>query len=83
MSDRHYGLKVGDRIAHPSLDGSKIRGTVVELCALDNNGVMVKWDHSGNVGKAVAEWCDKLDPVNEAISKALDEMRDERFGKQS
>lgn len=55
---RWYGLRPGDRVCQ-SFGGTEIRGTVIKLHGMDNNGctIRVRRGRVFSEVKAVCEWC--------------------------
>lgn len=70
MSGRHYGLKVGQRVAYnpgvyiaPGIGNIKSKKrlyVVVGFDGMDNNRVLLKELGKKKIVSAVAEWCKKI-----------------------
>ncbi|MFH1316768.1 MAG: hypothetical protein ABII01_04565 [Candidatus Woesearchaeota archaeon] len=58
MSERHYGLKIGDVVKYPKRNNPNI-GKVVGLDYLDNNGGMIKIKN-GELMHIVCERCEVI-----------------------
>lgn len=54
--NRHYGLKIGDRVKQCAFNRT-IEGYVVELHVMDNNGATIRLD-DGREMNVVCEWCE-------------------------
>jgi hypothetical protein len=57
--DRHYGLKVDDRVQFKGPGGVSVIGKVIALDSTDNNGGRIRLE-DGRECKIVCEWCEVL-----------------------
>jgi hypothetical protein len=61
VSERYYGLKLGDLVTYPAAGSESRLYLVVNLSPLDNNRVYLQAedDPKEEPFRAVAEWCRK------------------------
>jgi len=59
MSERHYGLKLNDKVEIEDITGNKLQGIVHKFDLTDNNRCYLKF-RSGHILTATCEECKKL-----------------------
>lgn len=68
----HYGLKLGDRVAHTAF-GATITGEVIELPPTDKNRARIRLD-DGSETDVVAEWCNVVEPPAKTPAEVAADM---------